>query len=186
METMYQYLKTATATNDVNIGKLEEEIKESGIDDNINYINADDSNFYIFMDNPLDSSEIETLNNIVASHEHITTAEGLQKYLDDTIYPFRDRVMSKFAAENIAMGITQAGKTLDVLSLFEMPVSLGDSGRLVSLKGSFDTGSLYVSLNIIDYHIENISNYSDLSPFVTLERLQNMKLEIANFLMAGN
>lgn len=118
-----------------------------------------------------------------------TLAEQMKNYLNEKVFPFIEDLIAVFAAENISMGITQAGKTSDVLGLFEKQYSfdkslMGSSGMSipVSLKGSFDTGSLYVSIAIIQHIRNNPSEYLGLSPFINDERLLKMKNSIEAFL----
>lgn len=122
------------------------------------------------------------LDNLISTWVDYTAAESLETYLDNSVHPFIKGLINKFAAENISMGITQAGKTADLLGLFEKSFDIG-ALHLVSLKGSFDTGSLYVSLAIIQHVRDNPSNFTGLSPFITDSRLLSMKNEIETFLV---
>lgn len=132
-------------------------------------------------ENALSAEDEAKLNQVVTNHVKITTVEGLTAYLDSEVFPFVKQLINNFAAENIAMGITQSGKTADVLGLFEKKVDIG-ALHPVSLKSSFDTGSLYVSIAVIQFFRNNSAEFSGLSPFVTDSRLLAMKNKIEAFL----
>jgi hypothetical protein len=122
------------------------------------------------------------LDTLISSWVDYTTAESLKVYLDNSVFPFTNNLINKFAAENISMGITQAGKTGHFLALFTKKYPVPDVTFQNSLKDSFDTGSLYVSRDIIQYIRDNSSEYSGLSPFITDARLLSVKNEIEVFL----
>lgn len=177
----YQYLKTDTMTDDVDAAKLQSSIEASGILGNVLAVNVIDDNLYIYFDQSLSSGDKTILDGIVTSHEHTTAAEQLKDYLDKSVFPFVNNLINTFAAENISMGITQAGKTGDVLGLFQKSYDIGYL-HPVSLKGSFDTGSLYISLEIIQHVRDNAAEYTGLGPYVTDARLLEMKNKIETFL----
>lgn len=182
MENSIIYKKNDTATNGINIGLLNNEIQSSSIETPVVDILINGlTEFVVVFETPISAQEETVLNGIVAAHEHITTAETMKIYLDDSVFPFINNVINAFAAENIAMGITQAGKTGDVLGIFEKRYDIGYA-HPVSLKGSFDTGSLYVSLEILQHVRDNPGEFSGLSPFVTDARLLEMKNKIETFL----
>lgn len=64
-----------------------------------------------------------------------------------------------------------SGKTLEVLGFFEERFTLLGKTRAVTIQGSLMTGSLTVTIEILNYLIANPSLYSDLNPFVTSARL---------------
>lgn len=130
----------------------------------------------------LTENQQSSLESIVDNHVRLTTVESLSIYLDNSVFPFVKSLINSFAAENISMGITQAQKTGHVLSLFTKRFPVPSSDFQNSLKDSFDTGSLYMSIAIIDYIRNNSSEFSGLSPFITDERLLNMKNKIEIFL----
>lgn len=179
----YPYLKTDTLTNDVNPIKLESEINlNQNITSEINHILGRYDGFdVVFKTEPAAAELTELKDVVIANHEHITTAESLRDYLDTQVFPFISELIHTFAAENIAMGITQAGKTGEVLGIFEERYSVGYV-HPVSLKGSFDTGSLYVSLEVLQHVRDNPNEYTGLAPFVTDARLLEMKNKIETFL----
>lgn len=137
---------------------------------------------YICLDTPLSGPDQILCDDIITAFVDFTTAESLKIYLDDSVFPFINDLINRFAAENISIGITQAGKTGHVLGLFEKGYDVHANGLPISLKGSFDTGSLYESLTIISYIISNPTEIAGLTPFVTEAKLNTMAAEITAFL----
>lgn len=100
---------------------------------------------------------------------------------------FGELLMTDFAGENVGMGITQAGKTAEVLEVMEERVefdSINKPGVMISVMGTINSGSLYEAINVIDYHIDKCDNgdYDHLSPFITSARLTSIKQEIEDYL----
>ena len=100
---------------------------------------------------------------------------------------FGKQFIVNFAGENVAMGITQAGKTGEVLAVMEEPVeydSVNKPGIKISVMGTLNSGSLYESLAVIDYHISKANNgdYDSLAPFITAARLTEGKQSISDYL----
>lgn len=82
---------------------------------------------------------------------------------------FGNTLMIKFASENVLMGITQAGKTKAVADY------LADATRYIQ------TGSLYEVVHEIDRLLgEGVP--SDLSPFITASRMNQIKEDILDYL----
>lgn len=140
-----------------------------------------DSTLRVIFNRELTQQEQDDCSAFVVAFIDYETVDQLADYLDNEVTPFVKQLLTKFAAGNIAMGITQAGKTADVLGLFEKRVEIGAS-ELVSLKAALDTGSLYVALSVLQYYRDNIANYSALSPYITDTRLLEMKNKIEQFL----
>ncbi len=126
--------------------------------------------------------QLIVLNLTVESHLATLPAEALAAYLNNSVYPFTQALIMKFAAENIANGITQSGKTGHTLSLFSRFYPVPSEEFPNSLKNCFDTGSLYLAINVLDYLIINPAYYTDLSPFITITRLTELKTSIQRFL----
>lgn len=82
---------------------------------------------------------------------------------------FFDELMTEFAGENIALGITQAGKTKDVADYLADVLRYGQ------------TGSLYEVIAECDRLI-NEGIPAGLSPFVTETRLNSVKALIVAYL----
>lgn len=169
----YNFVKTP-----LHLDALVAQIRSSSISTTLSYCSALGSDLTVVFPTALSSEDEATLSSIVAAHTGMTTVQSLTIYLDNTIFPFIKTLINTFAAENISMGITQAGKTGDVLGLFEKQYTIAGVSRPVSLKASFDTGSLYVSRAIIQHVRDNPTEYDGLSPFVTDARLLGMKNKI--------
>ena len=119
MSQSYQYNLTETLTNDVEPSKLRREVEASSIVGTLEDVQKFGSTFNVIFASSLSTGDEDTLDSLVAAHEHITTAESLAVYLDAQVFPFIKELINRFAAENISMGITAAEKTPDVLGLFE-------------------------------------------------------------------
>lgn len=182
MSGSYFFLKKDTLTKNVDKISLENQVNAANIiTEEVKNIIIRESDFILVFDGALSDVEHTELNRLVAAHEHITSAQSVQNYLSGLVEPFIEDLIQSFLAENIVLGITQAGQTDGVLGLFEDRVDIG-AIRPVSLKGCFDTASLYSALKVLDFHRENIEAYSSLQPFVTGERLLDMKNKIKIFL----
>jgi hypothetical protein len=128
---------------------------------------------------------VDAASSIVNNFVEISVREQLEDYLETKVQPFVADMMLTIMSENIESGITQAGKTNDVLGFFNHPVTLPGAIYPVSLAQALDTGSLYSAMQLIDHHIANPAQYETLSPFVTVARLGQWKTKIITFLQAG-
>lgn len=136
----------------------------------------------IFFSEDITTEQEDALDEFIANWLDYNTVETLTIYLDSEVFPFIKNLMNVYAAENISMGITQAGKTDDVLGLFEKKHVISGSLHPVSLKAAFDTGSLYTALTVVQQIRDTPLEYVGLSPFVTDARLLEMKNKIETFL----
>jgi hypothetical protein len=167
----------------VNYEKLDAELKSSGFGLQVSHIGSCcPGEVKVYLVSELSAPNATICDNIVNNFIDFTTAESLALYLDGQVFPFINHLINKFASENIALGITQAGKTGAVLGLFEKKYDVHSNGLPISLKGSFDTGSLYESMTILTYLVANSTEFAGLSPFVTIDKLNLMKAEILDFL----
>ncbi len=98
------------------------------------------------------------------------------------IKAFTDDLIATIIAENIVMGISQAGKSGAVLDMAVRKVAVASTPNPVSLIETFMNLTLTVSIEVLDYHIDHIEDYADLAPFVTTERLTQTKNNIQLFL----
>lgn len=112
-------------------------------------------------------------------------AERIAVDLDNRIDPWVQGFLRRTRAENISMGITQAGKTLDAQAFFELSVAVNPlfPDKKISMLGALYAGSLTLIPVLIDYYILNPSTFEGLHPFVSVERLQSWKNEVLSFLM---
>lgn len=174
-ETIYEYTKT------INSDKLKSEVEALELSHTLLRIDTVGTQVFLVFDDELGETDEDALEAAVSAHIPVTTAESLQAYLSASVFPFVQTVVTQIAAENIAMGITQAGKTADVLGLFGKQFDIGATYP-VSLKDTFDSGSLYVSLAVLQHMRDNPSVYDGLSPYITDARLLATKNKIEVFL----
>lgn len=130
----------------------------------------------------LSTEDQDTLTTTVADHVSLTTAESVSSYITTQVRPFVHQLVCTMMAENIAMGITQAGKSGHVLSLFTKQYPIPSTLYPNSLKSCLDTGSLYVALAVIQYIRDNPLEYTGLDPYITDARLAAMQDSINAFL----
>ena len=183
MENSFIFSKESTLSGDVSKERITLEVETSlGLE--LKNVVIRDVDFALVFESGLIDSQVETLGSVVGTHSHLSPKESVELYLNRQVKPFIDSLITGFLAENITLGITQANKSNEVLGLFEERVNLGDNTS-VSLKSCFDTSSLYTALDVLNVHLENIDQYSSLSPFVTYERLDEMKNKIIFFLGMG-
>lgn len=119
----------------------------------------------------LNQSQIDELSILIANFSNTSVYDALYAHLKSNIDPFVEELLISIRAENIEMGITQANKTLEVLGFFEEHFIIPGKIRSVTLQGTLMTGSLTVTVELLNYLIANPNLYSDLNPFVTSERL---------------
>lgn len=99
------------------------------------------------------------------------TAEEQTEYLSKIIQKarmFGDATITQFALENVAMGITQAGKTREVADYCQ------------KLQYYMSTGSLYAALEELQEISLNVPQ--NLAPFVTSDRLNIYENKIKSYL----
>lgn len=149
-----------------------------------NFISIKGNDVSIHFRQNLTQTQIDAVAAFMATYSDLSVFDNLYAYLQKTIDPFVEVMMAEIRAENIEMGITQLGKTVDVLGFFENPVTIPGKTRPITLKGSLDTASLTVAIDVLNHYIANPSLYSDLAPFVTVERLTQWRGKIVSFLSA--
>lgn len=106
-------------------------------------------------------------NNITEASFQLSMEEIIQSKIDGAI-AFGQKIILDALIENVAMGITQAGKTREV------------SDYLGQLQRYLREGSLYAAIEEIDDLIANTIP-SELAPFVTEARLLNAKSKIVTY-----
>lgn len=173
-------MKLTYTKHPVNLTRLTVEIL-SAIGDDFLYVETVDTDINVYVNDAISQLKKDALATAIASHVSVTMQEYCAAKIEEAI-AFGNQLVSKMAAENVAMGITQAGKAGDVLSVFTQKVIVPSSTRAISAVDAVQSGSLYVLAEVLQYHIDNIANYSDLSPFITEARLQAFKAEIMDFL----
>jgi hypothetical protein len=159
--------------NDITSQVLHEETLHNEIVNNqvitqaFNGIARSGNDFRAIFETALSTEEKNELDAIVLAHTGsiLPIYEGIvQRAID-----FFHNAMIIFAAENITMGITQAGKTKDVADYLQDIMRYGQSG------------SLYEVITAIN-ELEAIGHPTDLAPFVTTERMALFKGKIEVYL----
>lgn len=159
---------------DVKLDRIHRYFKEQCSSDYDGLITSED-NLCVILKND-NSSDI----SIITSYWNSITEEGtqaldqyeLQQMIINKIQnavSFGSDLMIRFASDNIAMGITQAGKTKAVSDY------LADATRYVQ------TGSLYEVVHEVD-RLLAAGIPSDLDPFITASRMNSIKQEILDYL----
>jgi hypothetical protein len=97
---------------------------------------------------------------------------------------FIDDIMGEMAAENIAGGITQLGKTGTVVGLMSLKVELPGNTYPISILDTLQSKSLTETLRLTDYFIQNIATY-EVPGFFTAAKLGIFKSKIETFLVSG-
>lgn len=170
-----------------NAGKLDRDLRvHNTLGSLYNYITIKGDLVKIHFIQNLSQEQIDALSSFMSSFSNVSVYETLNNYLKSDISPFILELLLTIQAENIELGITQSGKTIEVLGFFEAPVTLPGKTRAISLKGTTDTNSLTASLELLGYYIQNPNLYSDLSPFITQARLTVMFNKIATHLGVAN
>lgn len=111
-----------------------------------------------------------------------------QAYVQQVVIPaaktFAMTLETNFITENILMGITQSGKTAGVVSMLTKKVDVAGVVTPVSIMDTLRAvcPSLTVTLQVLQYHIDHIEDYAELAPFITLARLNSLKVQIQTFL----
>lgn len=111
-----------------------------------------------------------------------------QVYVQQVVIPatknFVTNLEITFITENILMGITQSGKTAGIVAMLTKKVDVAGSFAPISIMDTIrgTCPSLTATLQVLQYHIDNIEDYSDLAPFITSARLNNIKSQIQAFL----
>lgn len=166
----------------------------SFLSSNFNGLIATQSNLKVIFNEVCSQSDLDLLmdywNNLTESVENTPTQQEMTQNLKILIMnalTFGQNLIIEFASENVALGITQSGKTSDVLAIMEEKVeidSVNKPGVKVSILGTIQSGSLYESIKAIEYHILKAENgdYDSLAPFITSERLTLFKVKIQTYL----
>lgn len=164
----------------INIPKLSAEI--TAVTNKYLYLTQKGDVLTITFSGLLTQGEIDSVSGVVNNFVEVSLVDNLEKYMSSKVEPFVKYIQNYMKAENLAMGITQAGKTYDVLAFINDQVQLPNKTRKVSIGNTLDSGSLTVTIELLNYYIANPSLYEDLAPFVTVDRLTEWKTKILAFL----
>jgi hypothetical protein len=166
-----------------NIQKLDKELRANvTTKPTYSHLFIKGSNLEIHFSQNCTQAVIDATSSVVNNFVEISLKDTLKAYMETKVTPFIEDMLYEIQAENIEMGITQLGKTAEVVGFFAAQVTIPGVTRPISFKDTIDTKSLTVTIQILDYYLANPSEYSDLSPFITTERLTNWKAKIVNFL----
>lgn len=120
---------TYSFTKTVKSDKLLNEIIQAGISSPL-YIETVDNQVNVNFENSLSPEDISTLGYVVSNHQTLSQAEYIEQVVSKA-REFGNELIKQGAAENIALGITQAGMTNAVRK------------RLSEITNALMTGSLY-------------------------------------------
>jgi hypothetical protein len=133
---------TYTIATDIAAGVLHEDVLHQSIRDNTNItttfhsITSNDTTFKVFFAAALSASEKAELDATVQAHVGDTLAP--YKTIVHNAIEFFTLLLEEFAAENITLGITVAGKTKEVADLLKDVMRYGQSGSLYEVVGEID------------------------------------------------
>ena len=161
-------LKSNMASGQADIQKLTAEIENLNLQKTIiNILDLQHEVVCIF-EQELTEQEIISIRTTVQNHVHFEAIDQIKIIVQNAIN-FGSNLIIEFASENIAMGITQAGKTKKV------------SDYLANVTRYAQTGSLYEVINELDrLMLEGLPQ--ELEPFVTEIRLNTFKQKIEEYL----
>lgn len=163
-----------------NITKLDKELKD--LVSVYQSISSKGSDIALTFSRILTQPEIDLVSNKINTFVETDLVQYLQSSKVIPVNNWVQSFLQRITAENIAMGITQAGKTADMLGFYQLYTLLPGSTLPCTFKGSLDTGSLNVTIALIDYYVAHPEIYSSLTPFVTPDRITAWKIDIIKYL----
>jgi len=150
-----------------NVTKLFYEMSTLSFKEKIDYYEITEK-FVLKTKQPLSLDQELELKKLLDKHTTDYIEGSISEIVDNSI-EFGHKILLDFSRQNIILGITEAGLTEAVLDYLE------------PIKSAVQTGSLYLVITKIDkLIIENVPQ--NLNPFVSNEKLSNIKLEIENYL----
>lgn len=130
-------------------------------------------NWLLMTAEELDSHKVthQAIYDTWASNHYATPTAVIISKAIDRARVFGKSLTERFSVENVAMGITQAGKTRSLVLYCQ------------SLLLLLETGSLYAAIDELNVLLADTSQAkADLSPFITNDRLNAAKNEILAYL----
>lgn len=163
------YAKNSTRTGEIDETKMIAEIAAvpeitTGL---VTIVDAGDEFALVFLDTPT-AEELTHINAVVYAHSHLSAQESVRLTMQRAV-EFGNNLMIEFAAENILLGITQAGKTKQV------------ADYLQNVMRYIQSGSLYEVISEIDSLI-SAGIAPELAPFVTEARLLAFRGKVTAYL----
>lgn len=165
-----------------NIQKLDTELRT--LNTKYESLTIKDEYLQLMFTGSLVQEEINAISNLITNFVEIDATEQLRIYIETKVRPFIEDMTYQLKAENVMMGITQLGKTVEVLGFFNERIVPEGRTRAVSLKEALSDDSLYAVVEVLNYWILNTEEYSDLSPFITQAKLEELRAKIIAFLGA--
>lgn len=123
-------------------------------------------------------------NTITPTTFQQTTEEYIKNVVIPNAKAFVSQLEGDFVAQNIALGISAAGKTGAVLGVISKQVVVEEDKPSVSILDSLYgvCPSLTVTVQVLDWHLAHMEEYADLAPFITTERFTAVKTRIQTYL----
>jgi hypothetical protein len=166
-----EFIKTVS-----NIPKLDYELRL--LNSKYNSLTIKDDNLRLIFNASLIQTEVDAVSNLVNNFVELCVREQIKLYISKQISPFIEDFTYKIISENMELGITQMGKTAEVLGFYCDRVEIPGKNRAVSLQDTLDSNSLTVTIEVLNYYLDNPQLYSDLSPFITTARIEGWIAEI--------
>lgn len=166
-----------------NLQKLDKELRDNATTGpTYSHLFAKGNSLDVHFSQNCNQAVIDACSLVINNFVEISLKDTLKEYMETEVTPFIEDMMYEIQAENIEMGITQLGKTAEMVGFFVAPITLSGVTRPVSFRDTIDSKSLTVTISVLDYYIAHPELYSDLSPFVTVDRLTAWKSKIEGFL----
>lgn len=155
----------------VDLDKVHKHLK-SILSSNFDGLRCDSDSLKVVFFETIESEDEEALSdyweNVSEEDFQQTIQEMVSTNINNAVI-FGNKLINDAIVENVLLGITQLGKTKEV------------ADYLHKLSHYLTTGSLYAAINEIDTLIA-AGLPGNLSPFVTLSRLNNYKSQIQGYL----
>lgn len=167
----------------LNIPKLDKQLREhSTTKPTYSHLYSKGSTIDVHFTQNCSQAVVDAASSIVNNFVEVSVKDQLKDYVESEVTPFIQDFLYTIQAENIEQEITQLGKTSEVLGFFTQAIVLPGKTRAVSLKQTLDANSLNVTLELLNHYILHPDTYSDLSPFITTDRLVSWRDKIIEFL----
>ena len=166
----------------INVNKFIDDI--NALDLSISFISftKKGNDFSLFFDSTPTQLELDAIFNLINNFIEVDLTSQIKDYVVKKVRPFLEDLTFEIKASNIENGITQLNKTSDFLSFMSTPVVLTGKTRAVSLDTAIQNDSLDVVVQLADYFIANPELYSDLAPFITVEKITYWRGKVVTFL----
>lgn len=167
MITEKTYLLSSFPNSFCDIRILHNDILASSIGAKLDRVDGSSTSVTAFFTSSLDASEESVLDSVKAAY--VGDPNAAYKLLIQNAIEFFSEELIKFAAENVSLGITQAGKTKDVADYLDDILRYGQSG------------SLYEVRNTI-INLQTAGFPQDLDPYVNDARMLVFLNEVETYL----